>query len=99
MLLMDARQRADAVGAEELPLVEHPRENAAQPLGVDDSENTPVVGASMLLAGGMNSIAQLRCVRDSLEKARHQLRYPFALLRFDDRGRAHREQTNQRSHL
>ena len=53
------RERADAVGAEELVLVEHAREDAAQPLRVDQRQDAALGHAQMARAGGMDGSQQL----------------------------------------
>ena len=56
---MIAGQRPDAVGAQELVLIEHPRKNAAQPLGIDQRENAAVAIPRVFRARGMDALQQL----------------------------------------
>ena len=59
MVLVIARQRPDAVGAQELVLVEHPCKDAAEPLGIDDREKAAVAVSAMPLAHRVDTLQQL----------------------------------------
>src|SRR5258705_3950066 len=54
------RERPDAEGAEEFVLVEHPREDAAQPLAADEREDTASAVPEVSLTGRMDAVEQLR---------------------------------------
>ena len=60
VLLMELGERADAVGAEELVLVEHLRQDPAQPLRVDHGHDPPLVHAEMPRAGRVHGLLQAR---------------------------------------
>ena len=91
MLLVELRDRADAVGAQELVLVEHLRENPAEPLRVDQGQQSPArprrnapgrSGASSSNSSGIRRSAFL----DVAHRPRNAL--PLPLL--DHRGGAQR---------
>ena len=99
MLLVELRERADAVGAQELVLVEHLRKYPAQPLRGNHSHDPSVRHAEMPRAGGVHSLPKLghpaQAFRDMSKRPRDAL--PLPLL--DHRGGAQGEEPHHRAHL
>ena len=79
MIRVIARERADAVRAEEFVLVQHAREDAAQPLRIDEGEDAAVrrtprwsgpVGWMLSRSSGMRSQTLMQHVRQLAALAR-----------------------------
>ena len=62
MLLVELRHRADAVRTQELLLVEHARQDAPQPAGIDQRRHGPSGGIGVLRAQRVHASHQLRNV-------------------------------------
>ena len=58
VLLVELGERADAVGAQELVLVEHLREDPAEPLRIDQGDDPPVGHAEMPRARGVDGLPE-----------------------------------------
>src|SRR5205814_359708 len=99
MLLVRARQRANAVGAEEFVFVQHLLEDPAEALFVDDRHEAAIAVPATAFAFVMNAFEQRRHAADALLEVRRDLGDTLALPRFDDRRRAERAQPDQRTHL
>ena len=92
-----ARQRADAMRAEELGLVQHAREDAAQLLLVHDRQHAAVGHAG--LPGQVHVGGELGVAADELPGAFPELRQLREDVLFEDRHRRQRQQPHDRAHL
>ena len=81
---MVAGERADPVRAEEFVLVEHARQNPAQPFLIHQRSDATLAIPEMAGPGGMNALRSsgMRCKR-SLRSLQHSWN-PFALPWLDD---------------
>ena len=71
VLLVELGERADAVGAQELVLVEHLREDPAKPLRVDQGQDPPLGHAQMSRARGVDGLHQFGHPPHALQKLSH----------------------------
>ena len=92
-----SRQRAYAVRAQELALVQHARQHAPQPRLIEDRRHQSA------LAPGLRRIVdgpyQLRVSLDEAAYRRHRFRMFLAQLALEDRHGAQRQQADHRAHL
>ena len=93
------RQRADAIGAQELVLVEHPGQDPAQPVLVHKTQDPALSDAKMAGPGRVNGVEQVRHSPQPFHKGPHQIRNPFPLRRLDDGDGADGEQPDHGAHL
>ena len=96
---MVAGQRPDAVGAQEFVLVEHARQNAAQPFRIDQRRDAAIGIPEMAGPGRMDALAQFGHAPQRSCRMLHQLGHPLALPRLDDGGGAERQQPDHGAHL
>ena len=96
---MELRERADAVGAQELVLVEHLRQDPAEPLRVDQGQDAPLGHAEMTRAGGVHGLHQfghpVQAFCHTVERPRNA--FPLPLL--DHRGGAQGKEPHHGAHL
>src|SRR4029077_517658 len=86
MLEVMARKCADAVRAQELLLIQHAREDASQPLLIDEREDSAARYATVLRAGGVHTIEQLRHALHAAEPRIGESSHGLALPLLDDTG-------------
>ena len=99
MVQVIARERADAVRPEELVLVEQVAEHPLQLLLVEDRQQPPSLVADEALVGRGHVGHQLRMALPEQRDHLHQLRMARDRIRLEHRGRAQRQQPDQRPHL
>jgi len=90
MLGMVARQRPDAVGAQEFVLVEHPGQDASQSVLVDEPDDPPLRNPEMIRSGRMNRFTELWHTLPAGVDACGQSGHPLALRFIHGRGRTKR---------
>src|SRR5262249_27641801 len=88
MLGMVAGERPYPVWAQEFVLIEHARQNAAQPLRIDQRCDAALGIPQMTRPGGMNALEELGHASQAFSQNLHHTRCPFALPRLDDAGGA-----------
>ena len=87
------------MGPQELVLVEHLRENPAEPLRVDQGQHSPLGHAEMPRAGRVHRRQQFGHPAQALLDVSHRLRDALPLPLLDHRGGAQREEPDQGAHL
>ena len=85
--------------SQELVLVEHPRENPAEPLRVDQGQHTPLGHAEMTRAGRVHRRRQFGDPAQALPHIGHRARDLLPLRLLDHRRGAQREESHQGTHL
>ncbi len=99
MLLVELGERADAVGAQELVLVEHLREDPAKPLRVDQGQDPPLRHAQVSRARGVDGLQQFGHPAQAFQQLSHRPRNALPLPLLDYRGGAQGQQPHHRAHL
>ena len=99
MLLVKFGKRPDAVGAEKFILVEHLRENTAQPLSLTSAKMPRSAIPKWPAPGRMNGLQKFRHPEDTLLKHGCGLGNPFSLPRFNHGGRAERKEADHGANL
>src|SRR5258708_2761385 len=99
MVGMVAGNRADAVSTQEFILVEHPRQDPTQPLGVHERKNAAICHPAMTRPGRMNTLEKFRHASQTLLEHRYDIRYPLPLPGLDDGGGTEGEQTHHGADL
>ena len=96
---MELGDRADAVGAQELVLVEHLGEDPAQPLRVDQGEDAPLGHAEVTRARGVDGLQELGHLAQACLKRGRGPRDALALPLLDHRRGAQGQEPHHRAHL
>ena len=99
VVLVEPGQGADAVGAQELVLVEHLREDSTKPLRVDQRQHAPSGHSVVIRSDRMHRRRQFRHPSHTFLDGGHGLRDALSLRLLDHRGGAEGEQPYHRSHL
>ena len=99
VLLVELGERTDAVGAQELVLVEHLRQNPAQPLRGDQSTDPALGHAEMARARGVDSLEKLGNPAQAFRHLSHRLRNTLPLPLLHHRGGTQGQQPHHRAHL
>src|SRR5688572_11475820 len=94
---MEFRERADAIGAEKLVLVQHLRKNTAQPFLIDQRQYSSIAYSSMSFPRLVNEGQKFRHLFGSLLKSCGHLRNALSLPRFNDGRGAERKETHHRT--
>ena len=83
---MVAGERPNPVRAEEFVLVEHARQNPAQPVLIHQRSDAALGIPEMAEPGWMNAVAQFGHAFQAFPQDLHHSRHPFALPRLDHGG-------------
>ncbi len=99
VLLVELGQRANAVGTEELVLVEHLRENPPEPLRLDQGRDPPLGHPQVPRARRVDGVHELRHLRQALYRCGCRAGRALPLPLLDHRGRAQGQEPDHGAHL
>ena len=99
VLLVELGEGADAVGAQELVLVEHLRKDPAEPLRVDQGNDPPVRHAEMPQARRVDGLPKLGNPAQAFLHLSHRPRDALPLPLLDNRGGAQGKEPHHGAHL
>src|SRR5271166_5691725 len=99
MIVVALGECSNPVRTEEFVLVEHARQNAAQPVLVDQRSHTALAIPEMTGPGWMYAVKQFGHTLVAFMQDLSHPRYPVALPRLDDGGRAQGQQAHHGADL
>ncbi len=99
MIGVVARQRANAMRAQEFALVQHARQDPAQPIGIDDRHDAASALAEMAGPRCMDAVEEVRHPASPFRDGGNDIGHERPLVRFDDRYGAKRQQAHDGADL